>query len=953
MLPPLRRREFLLTTTGAAATLAFPATRAFGAEPALAPSPREDLLLDKGWRFHEGDIPFPEILTQDGSYDNAKAGKASGAAAAGYDDSEWPTVTLPHDFVSFQPIEPNANRAQGYRRRGLAWYRNTLRFAPEDEGKHIELEIGAAATFATVWFNGTIVARNFSGYNAIRIDLTPFALYGENANSLAIRVDAQAMEGWWYEGGGLYRDVRVIKRNAVHVATDGVYANPVKSDRGWTVPVEVTLASIATTDRAVTVMTELRDPAGAVVASQSTRLSVPALDSSVARLTLDVAAPRLWSIATPELYSTHTRLMDGEACLDAVATTCGFRTLHFDAARGLLLNDAPVKVQGVCLHQDHAGVGVALPDAIWDFRIRRLKALGCNAIRCSHNAPSPVLLDLCDRYGLLVMDENRQFNPTPEYMAQLEWMVRRDRNHPSVFLWSVFNEEPMQGTAAGREMVRRMAHAVKALDQTRPVTAAMNSGYFEPANVSQAVDVVGFNYNHQSYDAFHAAHPDLPMISSEDTSAFMTRGDYATDAGRHVLDSYDDQIGIDTHRGAWKAIAQRDFIAGGFVWTGFDYHGEPSPSGWPTNSSQFGIMDLCGFDKAAFYIHQAQWVKDRPVLWLVPHWNWAGREGQPVKVMAMSNLDEVEVLLNGVTQGRQRVDPFEMNSWSVAYAPGTLEAVGYRGGAVAARARVQTTGAAAALKVTPDRDRARGDGRDAVAFRIEATDAKGRPHPLARSLARFAVEGGEIIGLGNGDPNCLDPEKGDRRVLYNGLAQVIVRPGEGFSGELILTASADGLRAGRGVVRVAATPPPARQTAGPSFMLLDWWYQAPATARYEDALAKRYDDLLQWPDFGGRGLLDPLPADGYCLCSAQFTPHARMQTQGAVVDFFRVVGACDVFDGDELIARKQEPGDGLLTAVLPPKRGQRRLNVVFHVVAGQPFGFRKDVTVKLGSEDRR
>ncbi|MGR4863626.1 beta-galactosidase GalA [Caulobacter sp. LARHSG274] len=953
MPPPLDRRAFLLTTTGAAAALALPGARVFGAEPAPSPSPRQDLLLDKGWRFHEGDIPFPEILTQDGSYDNAKAGKASGAAAAGYDDSEWPTVTLPHDFVSFQPIEPNANRAQGYRRRGLAWYRNTLRFAPEDEGKHIELEIGAAATFATVWFNGTIVARNFSGYNAIRIDLTPFARYGENANSLAIRVDAQAMEGWWYEGGGLYRDVRILKRQAVHIATDGVYANPVKGERGWTVPVEVTVASIAAADRPVTVMTELRDPAGVVVAAQSVGLAVPALDSAVARLTLDVAAPRLWSIAAPALYTVRTRLMDGEACLDEVATPCGFRTIRFDAARGLLLNDAPVKVQGVCLHQDHAGVGVAIPDAIWAFRIRRLKELGCNAIRCSHNAPSPVLLDLCDRYGLLVMDENRQFNPTPEYMAQLEWMVQRDRNHPSVFLWSVFNEEPMQGSAAGREMVRRMVHAVKALDRTRPVTAAMNSGYFEPANVSQAVDVVGFNYNHQSYDAFHAAHPDLPMISSEDTSAFMTRGDYASDPGRHVLDSYDDQIGIDTHRAAWRAIAERDFVAGGFVWTGFDYHGEPSPSGWPTNSSQFGIMDLCGFDKAAFYIHQAQWVKDRPVLWLVPHWNWAGREGQPIKVMAMSNLDEVEVRLNGMSQGRQRVDPFEMNSWSVAYAPGTLEAVGYRAGAVAARTRVQTTGEAAALKVTSDRVRARGDGRDAVAFRIEAADAQGRPHPLAKPLARFAVEGGEIIGLGNGDPNCLDPEKGDRRALYNGLAQVIVRPREGFSGDLVLTASAEGLRPGRGVVRVVAAAPPPRQAAGPSFMLLDWWYQAPATPRYEDALAKRHDNLLQWPDFGGRGLLDPLPADGYCLCSAQFTPHARMQAQGGVVDFFRVVGACEVFDGDDLIARKSEPAEGPLTAALPPKPGPRRLNVVFHVVAGQPFGFRKDVTVKLRPGDQR
>lgn len=602
----------LIGTFAGQGALAAPAVTAFG---------REDLLLDSGWRFFEGDIPFPDIVSQDDAYDNAKAGKAWGAAAATFDDSEWPTVRLPHDFVSFQPIEQDANRAQGYRKRGIAWYRNVLTFEPGDDGRHIELQIEGVATHATIWYNGTIIDHNWSGYNSIYADLTPFTTYGEQFNTIAIRVDAKAMEGWWYEGGGLYRPVRIVKRNPVHIVTDGVFAHPIQVDGHWQVPVEVTAYNIAKSDRTVTVVTTLKDAAGAVVTTQQTALTVPSLDRAVARLTLNHDTPKLWSVATPNLYTVETRLVEDGADSDAVVTTCGFRTTRFDAAKGFFLNEQPLKIQGVCIHQDHAGVGTAIPDAIWEFRIRRLKELGANAIRSSHNAPSKIMLDLCDRYGLLVMDENRDFNPAPDYMEQLRWMVRRDRNHPSIILWSVFNEEPMQGSEAGYEMVRRMAHEVKALDTSRPVTAAMNSGMFTAINVSQAVDVVGFNYQQDQYDPYHAAHPDVPLTSSEDTSNYSIRGEYVTDPVTHLTSGYDDPPkGWATHRASWKMIAERDFIAGGFVWTGFDYHGEPSPWGWPTNSSMYGIMDLCGFDKDAFSIRQAQWIKDRPVLRIMPHW---------------------------------------------------------------------------------------------------------------------------------------------------------------------------------------------------------------------------------------------------------------------------------------------------------------------------------------------
>jgi beta-galactosidase len=359
-------------------------------------------------------------------------------------------------------------------------------------------------------------------------------------------------------------------------------------------------------------------------------------------------------------------------------------------------------------------------------------------------------------------------------------------------------------------MVRRMSAVVKRLDTTRPVTAAMNSGAFNPVNVSQAVDVVGFNYQIPTYDRFHAANPTKPITSSEDTSAVSTRGEYVSDRkGRHVLTSYDDEAqpwGA-THRTAWKAIATRPFVAGGFVWTGFDYRGEPQPFEWPTVSSSFGIMDLCGFEKAAFYIHQAQWVKDRPVLHLIPHWNWRGEEGKPIRVVAMSNTQTVALILNGKLIGEQKVDPYEMNEWHVPYAPGRLEAVGKTAGKVVAHAVVETTGAPVALRLTPDRAglagaSLAGDGRDAAPITVEALDAKGRPVPTANLPVSFEIAGGRIIGLGNGDANSHEPEKGNARRLYNGLAQVIVQTEEGGSGLLTLRAQAQGLTSAEAKIAV-------------------------------------------------------------------------------------------------------------------------------------------------------
>ena len=922
-------------------------------------TPRQTLLLDQGWRFHDGDIAMPLLINHDDAYNAAKAGHALGAAAMSYDDSAWTRVTLPHDFASSQPIEQTANVDQGYRRRGVAWYRNHLAFDMSDHGKHIELQLDGVATFATVWFNGTLVERNWSGYSSAYIDLTPYITY-DDKNVLVVRVDATAMEGWWYEGAGLYRDAWIVKRDPVHIVTDGIFAHPVPdgaSDRGtdWKIPVEVTLYNSGATTARVTVAATTWDDAGRS-ASAETEIEIAPLSQAVAHLSLAYNNPVLWDIAQSgsadfdfskgaKLYPVSVDVQQDGHLLDSDSVDVGYRKTRFDADLGFFLNDKPLKIKGVCLHQDHAGVGTAVPVGVLTYRLKRLKATGCNAIRFSHNAQNKILMNLCDSMGFLVMAENRNFNASPDYLKQLEWLVRRDRNHPSIYLWSVFNEEPMQATEQGYEMVRRMSAVVKSLDTSRPVTAAMNGGLEAPLSVAHAVDVVGINYQQDHYDSFHAAHPDIPMFSSEDTSAFMTRGEYKTDKEKHIMASYDDEAAPwgETHRAAWKAVVERPFVAGQFVWTGFDYHGEPTPFTWPSNSSYFGIMDLCGFEKAAFHIHRAQWIDDKPVLGLVPHWNWS--PGENVRVMACTNCESVELFVNGHSAGKQKGDRLEMNYWTVPYAPGFIEVRGSNGGKVVATARNETTGPAVALRLTADRPDLQADGRDATPVKVEAVDAKGRNVPLAQDMIIFAIEGGTIIGLGNGNPTDISAEKGDRRTLFNGLAQVIVQSGE-QAGKLHLTASAAGLKPGAAIVSLHPSEGPAHQaTAAPS-QALENWFAAPLAGNKPNPATAADTAKWSWFRAGELPILSSA-ADGYRMCQAAVTPFISLQKTGGRLVFGHITGVCDIYDGAVLLGRKGLAASAPLTVDFPAASGDRHISVVFQVKAGEPYGL--DGQVELGT----
>jgi len=917
----------------------------------LAPAPmRERLSLDQGWLFHLGDIPFPVVKGHDATYQSTKAGRAPGAAAPDFDDTTWRQLDLPHDWVSEAPFDQNANISQGYRPRGFAWYRRHFQLAEADRGRHLELQFDGVATHCTVWVNGILAHRNWCGYTSFTIDLTSFANYGEAINTIAVRVDADAMEGWWYEGGGIYRHTWLVKRDPVHVVTDGVYANPVRQADGlWLVPVEATIANSGRDTAAFGVEVTLVGPNGKLIATERTDAEVNPLEETVAKLVLPVASPHLWSVDDPALYAVRTIVTRHGAPVDAVTTGCGFRTLRFDAGKGFFLNDQPLKIQGVCNHQDHAGVGVAVPDSLWEFRLRQLKEMGVNAYRCAHNPPAAEFLDACDRMGILVMDENRIFNPTPEYIRQLEWLVCRDRNHPSVFLWSVFNEEPMQATENGYEMVRQMSAVVKRLDSTRLVTAAQSWGFSTPVNVSQAVDLVGFNYEIEPYDSFHAAHPTLPMTSSEDTSAYMTRGEYVTDPARHIVDSYDGHAASwgATHRATWKAIDTRPYLAGSFVWTGFDYHGEPTPYDWPSVSSFFGCLDLCGFPKVAFYLHQAQWIKNRPVLHLIPHWNWPGREGRPVKVMVATNADKVALSLNGKAVGEKSADKYEMVSWEVPYAPGRLEAVAFKNGGEIARSFVETTGTPVALRLLPDRPSLAGDGEDAQPITVEAIDAEGRPVPTANFPVEFELTGpGAIVGLGNGDPNSHEPEKGNHRSLFNGLAQVIVQSTRDGSGALVLRAKTDNLRPAELSLAIDAAPDRPAVPVARKVFTLQHWRMSPITAARPNPLQIPADnDMNSWTTVEP-GNPAAFVAGNWAVASVRFSATDAVRQSGGRIVFSALAGRAEMWLDGVRVGYKSIFDQTAFDIALPLGNGEHTLNVLFESQSGVPAGFAGAVTIE-------
>ncbi|MDV6331473.1 beta-galactosidase GalA [Asticcacaulis sp. 201] len=804
----LNRRHLL---QGTAALSLVPAVVASGESVAapLSPDtgPRQIIRFDDNWRFafgHASDIArdFGYGAYQ---YTHAKQG-LSGVVASEvkYDDSTWTAVQLPHDwavdlpFVNNETYVPGGREyeedeaaAHGYKPVGrkfpetsVGWYRKVFKLDPGDELKRLTLEFDGVFRDSTVFLNGYIINRHESGYTPFEVDISNFINTDDTPNVLLVRVDASYGEGWFYEGAGIYRHVRMVKTNRTYVPQWGVY---IKSDISGAVDIETRVASDA--DKTVTLVSTITDRDGHIVARLETAVALTAQTEQTINQATKLDRPRLWGLDDPHLYTVKTEIVEAGVVVDVFTSTFGVREVVFKVD-GFFLNGQPMKIKGTNNHQDHAGVGSAIPDALHIWRLQQLKAMGSNAYRSSHNPATPEVLDACDRMGLLVIDETRLMTSAPEGLAELETLVRRGRNHPSIILWSIGNEEPQQGTARGLKIARDMRRVVKRLDPTRPITAAMNNG--QGFGITAALDVLGVNYYVTRLQPVREKFPNLPVVATETASTLCTRGEYERSDTKLYVPAYDTTAPKWGHTAEnwWPLYNATPNLLGGFVWTGFDYRGEPTPfNWWPSVTSHFGIMDLCGFPKDNYWYYQAWW-SDKPVLHLFPHWNWD--VGKVVPVWVHSNCEAVELFVNGKSAGRKDVVKDRHLEWSIPFAPGQITAYGYKGGKVVMKAERRTAGEAARVVLTADTI------DDITVLKAELFDAKGIAAPRADNLIHFDVEGpARVIGVGNGNPTSHEPDKATYRKAFNGLAQAIVQRTAGRPGAIQITARSEGLISGR------------------------------------------------------------------------------------------------------------------------------------------------------------
>ena len=739
--------------------------------------------LNLDWAFHLGDAASMQgDFTHGTEYFTYRAkavGQNKGPASVEFDDKDWTRVNLPHDWVVDLPYHGKASHSHGYKQVGwqypqnsIGWYRRHFTVDKEDEGKAVSIRFDGIFRNAQVFCNGFYLGTEPSGYASQEYNVSEYLNYGGD-NIIAVRCDATTEEGWYYEGAGIYRDTWLIKKDARHKIDNVFYT---WKDGKLTVKVE------ATCDYRNTLL----DHQGNIVAQ--------------GKETLSISQPHLWSITDPYLYTLKTETSGGE---DAVCTKVGLRTLTFDAKEGVLLNGQPFKFKGVDLHLDHAGVGVAVSKALWIYRINKLREIGVNAIRWSHNPASDVALDVCDSLGILCIDENRLMGTNQEHFDLLRRMIVDHRNHPSVALWSIGNEEWwIEGNDKGEKIARTMIDYARTIDDSRLYTYGCSGGF----GIVKQVDIHGYNYIIQNdVDNRHKAYPDWVVVGTEETSGCGTRNVYQTDSIKGWMKSIN-MAGEERSKWeknvierGWKFYRDNIWAGGVFWWTGIDYRGEPNPMVWPATGSQFGILDYCCFPKDEAYYLKAAWT-DQPVLHIFPHWNLKGQEGQQVEVWAYTNMDEVELVQDGKSLGRQKADKDSHLVWNTTYRPGRLVAYGYKNGKRVITERVETTGPAEKMTIDTSKSTLQPDGQDIVVVDITLKDKKGRYVPDACNPLQVSVSGpAEILGWGNGDPGFKTderPQGNDRRhatlKAFMGNAQVIVR---GVNGEantpVIVTVSLD------------------------------------------------------------------------------------------------------------------------------------------------------------------
>lgn len=768
--------------------------------------------FDVGWKFSLGHAADP---AKDFNYGTrnlfSKSGSAAGTAAQpNFTDSAWRTVQLPHDWGVELPFVNSTDadiRGHGYKPLGrqypetsIGWYRKHFTVSPADSGRRFEIQFDGIFRDAQVWINGFYLGNHKSGYLGVAYDVTDFLQYRKE-NVVVVRADATQQEGWFYEGAGIYRHAWLNSYPPVHITRDGIFTHASITAGKALLTIETTLLNEGNTEGVYELVSFLTNREGKTIGKPVVQ-QVNSKPGQVLNILqqLTVASPLLWDLDNPYLYRVVVQLQQDNKVIEEKKLRFGFRTIEIKE-NGVFLNGKHLKIYGTNNHQDHAGVGAALPDYLQYYRIGLLKRMGSNAYRTSHHAPTPELLDACDSLGMLVMDEQRLLNSGAEYMQQFEQLVKRDRSRTSVFMWSIGNEETViQTQPTGKKIAQTFIEKLKQLDPTRTCTYAANVGNVFNG-INEVIPVRGINYHHNAVAGYHRDHPGQPIIATEMGSTVTTRGEWVKDAEKGYLPDQDISYPnwASTAETWWKLAAPNDYWLGGFIWTGFDYRGEPTPFQWPNINSHFGVMDVCGFPKNIYYYYKSWWTT-ADVLHISPHWNHRNEEGKPPKeidVWVNSNAEKVELFLNDKSLGSQNMPLYGHLQWKVPFAPGKLEAIAYKKGKKLT-AKVETTGTAAAIVATPDKNTLRSDGMDASVINFTVVDKEGREVPDAGELISFEVEGNaRIIGVGNGDPSSHEADQCRdgvwQRRLFNGKCQVIVQAGL-TPGTIRLKAMAKGLR---------------------------------------------------------------------------------------------------------------------------------------------------------------
>ncbi|MDQ2862268.1 MAG: DUF4982 domain-containing protein, partial [Bacteroidota bacterium] len=735
-------------------------------------------------------------------------------------DDNWRSLNLPHDWSIEFPFDSTSPTGVGggALRGGLAWYRKTFALPESDKGKMIEIAFDGVYRNSEVWLNGHSLGMRPSGYISFEYDLTPYLNYGNKNNVIAVKVDnLKQPNSRWYSGSGIYRNVWLVKTNKIHVAHWGTYVTtPKVNNEAATVVITTNISNENTSVKAIVLNTKIMDANGKMITSSSEKLNAGNdKNGNSAKQTFAVTKPKLWSVDVPYLYKAVSQIIINGKVADEYITVFGIRYFNFDIDKGFSLNGKSLKILGVCDHHDLGALGTAVNTRALERQLTMLKAMGCNGIRTSHNPPAPELLDLADKMGFIVMDEafDMWAKEKTRYDYHLDWkewhrrdledQIMLDRNHPSVIIWSVGNEIPEQGgnpekgDTSGRVIGRELVNIVKSLDTTREIVTANNDvNSHNNIVLSGAFDLVGVNYDHQQWEKFHDIFPGKKMIVTESTSALETRGYYdllpfdsirrwperwdkpfTNPNGGYNVSAYDNVSAPwgSTHEESIKALLKSDLVSGMFIWTGFDYIGEPTPYNWPARSSYFGIIDLAGFPKDVYYLYQSIFTK-KPVLHIYPHWNW--KAGDTVDVVGYyNNADEVELFLNGKSLGVRKKSGDDLHVvWRVPFVPGTLKAVSKKDGKIVLTREVKTAGTPARLIVSADRKIINADGKDLSYITVTVVDKNGITIPNADNLIQFKISGaGFIAGVDNGSETSHESFKSNQHTAMNGLALAILQ----------------------------------------------------------------------------------------------------------------------------------------------------------------------------------